>query len=103
MSTEENKAIVRRMFEEVWNKGNVAAVDELIAPNYVGHFDYPADVPVPAEYQLSLEQIKQLVSQWRTTFPDFYYTVELQVADRAMHHSKMLQESLCAAAVSSIS
>jgi predicted ester cyclase len=81
MSTEENKAIARRLYVEVWNKGNVAAVDELIAPNYVDHFHYPANVPVPAEYQLSLEQIKQFVSQFRTTFPDFQYTVELQVAE----------------------
>ena len=81
MSTEQNKAIVRRLYEEVWEKGNVAAVDELIAPNLVDHFHYPAHVPVPAEYQLSLEQIKQNVSQFHTTFPDFHYTVELQVAE----------------------
>jgi predicted ester cyclase len=82
MSTEENKAIVRRMHEEVWNKGNVAAVDELIAPNMVVHFHYPANVPVPAEYQLSLEEFKQFVSQFRSTFPDYHFTVELQVAER---------------------
>lgn len=84
MSTEENKAMVLRMYEEVWNKGNVAAVDELIAPNSIGHFDYPTNVPVPAEYRLSLEEIKQFVSQWRTTFPDFHFTVELQVAEGDM-------------------
>ena len=81
MSTEQNKAIVRRFYEQVWEKGNVAAVDELITPNLVDHFHYPAHVPVPAEYQLSLEQIKQNVSQFHTTFPDFQYTVELQVAE----------------------
>ena len=47
----------------------------------VDHFHYPAHIPVPAEYQLSLEQIKQNVSQFHTTFPDFQYTVELQVAE----------------------
>ncbi len=81
MSTEDNKALVRRFFEEVYNKGNVAAVDELVAPNIVGHFDFPTNAPVPAEYQLSLEDIKQVVSQFRTTFPDLQYTVELQVAE----------------------
>ena len=81
MSTEDNKAIARRLYEEVWEKGNVARVDELIAPNLVDHFHYPAKVPVPAQYQLSLEQIKQNVSQFHITFPDFHYTVELQVAE----------------------
>jgi len=81
MSTEDNKAIARRLYEEVWEKGNVAAVDELIAPNMVDHFHYPANVPVPAEFQLSLVEFKQFVSQFHTTFPDFQYTVELQVAE----------------------
>ncbi len=46
MSTEDNKALVRRFFAEIYNKGNVAAVDELVAPNIVGHFDSPTNVPV---------------------------------------------------------
>ena len=81
MSTEDNKAIVRRFFEDVHNQGNVAAVDELLAPNILLHFDSPSDVPVSAEMQLSLEEIKQVVSQLRTTFPDYHFTVELQVAE----------------------
>ena len=72
MSTEENKAIVRNMFEEVFNKGNLAAVDQLFAPNIVAHLDYPSNLPVPAEYQ------------FRTTFPDLHYTVELQVVEGDM-------------------
>ncbi len=38
MSTEQNKAIVGRNFEEVWNRQNLAVVDELFAEDYVGHF-----------------------------------------------------------------
>jgi predicted ester cyclase len=81
MSLEDNKAIVRRMYEEVWNRGNVAAIDELFAPNYVNHLDVPANAPVPAGWQFSHEELKQLISQWRTTFPDLQYTIELQVAE----------------------
>jgi predicted ester cyclase len=84
MSTEENKALVRRFFEEVVNKGNVAVVDELLAPNILLRFDFPSDVPVPAELQLSLEEIKQYFSQSRTTFPDYHFTIELQVAEGDM-------------------
>jgi hypothetical protein len=29
--TDQNKAIVRRFFEEVWNKNNLSVVDELYA------------------------------------------------------------------------
>src|SRR6266480_6621741 len=84
MSTENNKAIARRLYEEVWNTGNVAALEELIAPNIVLHFDYPADIPGPAENQPGLEAIKHFVSQFRTTFPDYHFTVELQIAEGDM-------------------
>ncbi len=80
MSTEDNKAIVRRVLEEMWSKGNVATVDELIAPNCVAHVDSPPHAPVPAEEQFMLEGFKHFVSQWRTTFPDLQQTIELQVA-----------------------
>ena len=81
MSIEDNKAIARRLYEEVWNTGNIAVVDELVAPTIVLHYDYPADIPEPAENQSSLEVIKQFVSLLRTTFPDYHFTVELQVAE----------------------
>lgn len=81
MSTDDNKATVRRFFEEVHNQGKVAAVDELLAPNILLHFDAPSDVPVSAEMQLSLEGIKQVVSEFRSTFPDLHYTVDLLVAE----------------------
>jgi predicted ester cyclase len=84
MSIEDNKAVVRNVFEEVFNKGNIAAVDRLFAPNFVVHLDYPTNVPVPSEYQQSLEELKQFISQFRTTFPDFHETVELQVAEGDM-------------------
>ena len=35
--SEQNKALERRLIEEAWNKGNLAIVDELVAPNFVDH------------------------------------------------------------------
>lgn len=37
MSIEENKAIARRLVEEVQNQQHISAMDELYAPNYVYH------------------------------------------------------------------
>src|SRR5437870_5621595 len=81
MSTEQNKVMVRRFYDELYNKQNLAVIDELIAPNLVFHADSPTNVPVPAEYQLRLEEMKQFHSQFSATFPDLHYTVELQVAE----------------------
>ncbi len=37
MSTEDNKALMHRFLEEVFNKQNLAAIDEFIAPSHVDH------------------------------------------------------------------
>ncbi len=37
MSTEDNKRIVLRWKEEIWDKQNYSAVDEFFAPDYIGH------------------------------------------------------------------
>ena len=45
MSVEENKANARRFYEEVFNQGNLAAIDELSAPNIVDHTAMPDQSP----------------------------------------------------------
>jgi hypothetical protein len=37
MTAQDNKALVRRIFEEIWNQGNLARVDELFVPEHVGY------------------------------------------------------------------
>jgi steroid delta-isomerase-like uncharacterized protein len=64
MSAEEkNKALVREFFEEAWGKGNVAAVDEFMAADYVEH-------PRPSTLPPGTEGLKQLIASYRTAFPD---------------------------------
>jgi len=71
MSTEENKAVVRRIFEEVWNKGNLAVAGELMA-----------DVLHSAgQEHKGLEGLKQMVTMYRTAFPDSNITIEDMVAE----------------------
>ena len=74
MSTEENKALVRRAIEEVWNQGNVALVDELYSPNVV--YQNPGVVDVHTR-----EDFKRLVTALRGAFPDCHMTIEDIIAE----------------------
>jgi steroid delta-isomerase-like uncharacterized protein len=74
MSVEENKSLVRRFLEEVWNKGNLALVDELIAADYVYH--HPTGMVLHG-----IEQYKKLVNEVRTAFPDIHFTIDDIIAE----------------------
>ena len=78
MSAEENKALMRRLFDEVWNEGNLDLADELVAPDYVDH-----DPTMPEEVR-GPEGFKQFVSSYRTAFSDGRVVVEDQVAEGDM-------------------
>ncbi len=56
MSTEHNKQLVLRWKEEIWNKRNVNIVDELYAPDYVGHMS-GLSVPGPLRGREALKQL----------------------------------------------
>jgi steroid delta-isomerase-like uncharacterized protein len=72
--TEQNKAVVRRVLEEVWNEGNLALIDELVEATHVDH-DSPPGLPSGSA------GMKQFVSMFRTAFPDLHSIVEDQVAE----------------------
>jgi steroid delta-isomerase-like uncharacterized protein len=74
MSIAENKALIRHYIEEVWNKGNVDAIDELAAENYAR---YPTGVGAP----LNREGQKQRIRGFRQAFPDLRLTIEDMVAE----------------------
>ena len=75
MSVERNKVLVRRLYEEVVNKQNIAAVDELIATNYIDHDKNPELVARDPE------SFKQIVNMLLTAFPDMRITIEDQIAE----------------------
>ncbi len=50
MSTEQNKALVRRFYEEVWNKGNFSLADELVDDDG-SRYDHETIGPNSAEIQ----------------------------------------------------
>ena len=71
MSLEENKAVVRRLFEKVINAGNLGAADELYAPHYVLRHD-----PVFGDAR-GPEAAKRLVA----AHPNFSITVQDELAE----------------------
>jgi steroid delta-isomerase-like uncharacterized protein len=73
--SEENKAIVHRFVEEVWNKGNASVADQLISGNYSHH-----DNATP-NFGLGPESEKKRVNLYRTAFPDLQFTIEDVIAE----------------------
>lgn len=62
--------------EEVVNGGNLAVVDSYIAPTYVRHDPgLPFDVQGP-------DGVRQLVTVYRTAFPDIHFDRQALVGDR---------------------
>jgi len=78
MSTEQNKALVRRFYEEVWNKGNLAVDDEIFAVDYVRHDLRPGNPLSGPEGQ------KKIASEFRAAFPDLHMTIDLMIAEGDM-------------------
>ncbi len=74
MSTEENKARIRRLFEEGVNQNKLSVLDELIAPDFV-NYDAPPGTP------RGPQGMRQLVAMFRTAFPDLQVTFEQELAD----------------------
>jgi len=75
MSTEQNKALVRRMVEEIFNRGNISLADEFLAPDFVEHEELPPGIPQ------GREGVKQLTTVMRDAFPDFKATIEDIIAE----------------------
>jgi steroid delta-isomerase-like uncharacterized protein len=73
MSTAQNKTITRRYFEDMWNKGDVAVSDELIAADIVGH--------VSGTTLHGIETLKQRLSMLHAIYSEPRFTVEDQVAE----------------------
>jgi len=73
-------AVLLRYVDEVWNKGNLAAADAVVAPGY-RHHD-----PAFAEQPGGLDGLKRLVARSHDTFPDIEITIEDLIAegDRAV-------------------
>ena len=72
MTTDDNKALVQRFFEEVINQRNVAALDQFVPAGGGVNHTVPAGMP---------QQASQMLGLYLAAFPDAQATVEDLLAD----------------------
>ena len=73
--SEENKVISRRFYEQFFNQGNLSVADELLAADALDH-----NPPGPG-FATGQEGVKQVVTMFRSAFPDLHLTIEDQIAE----------------------
>jgi predicted ester cyclase len=83
MTIEQNKQIMRRMIEEVWNQGNLATAEELFAPNHTS----PSAPDLPA----GAEGVKILVKMFREAMPDYHMNIDLMMGDESQVVARFTQ------------
>jgi steroid delta-isomerase-like uncharacterized protein len=71
----ENRAIVCRLYEEVWNKRRVELLDDLLSPSHALH-----DNNTPGS-SIGPEHYKRTVTRFLTGFPDLRFSIEDVVAE----------------------
>jgi steroid delta-isomerase-like uncharacterized protein len=71
----ENVALIRRWFEEVWNKGRMEAIDEMCRPDAIGHGQAQHKVDI------GLHEFRQLARDLRAGFPDIHITIHETLAE----------------------
>ena len=83
MAADDNRAVVRRFIDEVFNNGNLSVAEEVLSPDYVHHD------PATGETGSGVDGLEQMVNYYRKAFPDFKVTVEDQIAteDRVVDDS----------------
>ena len=71
--SEQNKAVFRRIVDEVFNQGRLQTADELGA-GYIEHSPAPGQSP-------GVEGFKQLVQMFRQAFPDLRVSIDDLIAE----------------------
>ena len=81
MPAEQNKALIRRLFDEFVNKGNVQLADEIFADDVVDHGS-------PPERQ-GLAGVKESFAKMRAAFPDLQCTLDDLLAEGEQVHVRL--------------
>jgi steroid delta-isomerase-like uncharacterized protein len=75
MSTEQNKAVVRQLIEEVINQNNLSLGEEIIAVDIIEHEELPPGIPT------GIEGTKIMFTMLHNAFPDFKATIHELIAE----------------------
>ena len=78
MTPQQNKALIHRFYEEVWNNGNLDVADDIFAADYARHDLRPGNALPGPEGQ------KKIAADFRAAFPDLHMTVDLMLAEDDM-------------------
>ena len=70
----DNKTILRRFFEEIFNEQNLAVADEIVAVDYINHNAAPGETP-------GREGLKQFVAYLHSGNEGIHFVIEDQVAE----------------------
>jgi steroid delta-isomerase-like uncharacterized protein len=79
MGTESNKQVVRRFFDDLWNKRQLKLAEELFASDCVTH-QLRSGEPVTTTPR-SPEDLREHVSGWVSAFPDLEVKIEHMLAE----------------------
>ena len=73
----ENKAIIRRLYEEVWNKRNLALIDKLMSPS---HALYEPNVP---DSRVGPQAYRATVNRFLSGMPDVCFTIQDMISEKS--------------------
>jgi hypothetical protein len=86
MSDDEHNRIVRRYYDEVFAQRNLAALDELFAPNFVGHSAAYRGANPPSRSEeggtYTLAEMHRDIAREHEAMPEDQTIVEEQIAER---------------------
>ncbi len=68
------RALAQRVYQELWNKGDLGVADELFDPGFVGHT--PASQPARGP-----DGIRRVVQTWRSGLSDLEFVADAQHAE----------------------
>jgi steroid delta-isomerase-like uncharacterized protein len=74
MSAEENRALIKRFYDEGWNANNLDVYDELVTDDFVDHQALPGLPP-------GRDGFKGLNAMFRAAFPDVWVDISEVVAE----------------------